>query len=108
MRWLHQAWTDACDARRDGVDVRAVTAWAACGTIDWNNLLTRETGHYEPGLWDVRGGRPRLTALGRLAGAIGHATERDLGAHHPVLAGPGWWQRDLRLCVPAGAITRTR
>jgi dTDP-4-dehydrorhamnose reductase len=102
MRWLHQAWIAALQARRDGIHVLGVTAWAAFGTVDWSSLLTREDGHYEPGLWDVRSDPPRLTALGALAGslAIGET------ARHPVLAGPGWWQRDLRLCVaPHGAVT---
>lgn len=92
MRWLRQAWDAAQAARRDGVDVRAVTAWAAFGTVDWSSLLTRDAGHYEPGLWDVRSDPPRLTAVGRLAADLAHG--RTPG--HPVLAGAGWWQRDLR------------
>ncbi len=101
MRWFHQAWQAAQRARADDIDVRGVTAWAAFGTVDWNSLLTREDGHYEPGLWDVRGGAPRLTALGRLAGGLAsHAP-----GLHPVLRGPGWWQRDLRHVVePHGAV----
>ena len=99
MRWLKQAWDDAQAARAQGVDVRAVTAWAAFGTVDWSSLLTRETGHYEPGLWDARSDPPRLTALGRLAGALARGEPRP-EVTRPVLAGPGWWQRDLRFCVP--------
>jgi len=104
MRWLKQAWDAACQARRDGIDVRAVTCWAAFGTVDWSSLLTREDGHYEPGLWDARSEPPRLTALGRLASQLAAgADERSL---HPVLASPGWWQRDLRLHAhPHGAVT---
>jgi dTDP-4-dehydrorhamnose reductase len=99
LRWLRQAWDDACAARAEGIDVRAVTAWAAFGTVDWSSLLTREEGHYEPGLWDARSEPPRLTALGRLARSLAHGQAGDAAAH-PVLAGPGWWQRDLRLAVP--------
>ncbi len=95
MRWLHQAWLAAVQARRDGIDVRGVTAWAAFGTVDWSSLLTREDGHYEPGLWDVRSDPPRLTALGALASSLA----RGETPRHPVLAGPGWWERELRLCV---------
>ena len=106
MRWLHQAWTAALDARREGVDVRGVTAWAAFGTVDWSSLLTREAGHYEPGLWDVRSNPPRRTALGTLAASLASGAGEDSRTLHPVLAGPGWWQRDLRLCVrPHGATT---
>jgi len=105
LRWLRQAWDDACAARADGIDVRAVTAWAAFGTVDWSSLLTREDGHYEPGLWDVRSEPPRITALGRLARSLARGESGDVAAH-PVLAGPGWWQRDLRLSVPAhGPVT---
>ena len=105
MRWLAQAWRAALQARAEGVDVRALTAWAAFGTVDWDSLLTQQRGHYEPGLWDVRSEPPRITALGRLAAALAGGVVDD-ATLHPVLAGPGWWQRDLRLCIPAvGAVT---
>ena len=100
LRWLHQAWEAGQDAKHDGVDVRGVTAWAAFGTVDWSSLLTRETGHYEPGLWDIRSDPPRLTALGRLAGALGRGNPVDSEGVPGLLRGPGWWQRDLRLNVP--------
>jgi dTDP-4-dehydrorhamnose reductase len=97
LRWLYQAWRAAEDARRDGVDVRGVTAWAAFGTVDWNTLLAEETGHYEPGLWDVRCQPPRQTALARLAATLARDGAARAADEHPILAGPGWWQRDLRL-----------
>jgi dTDP-4-dehydrorhamnose reductase len=73
MRWLLEAWRAAVDARAAGADVRAVTAWAALGTHDWNSLVTRLDGHYEPGLFGVRAPTPRPTALaaGRRAVAWG-------------------------------------
>ena len=46
-----------------GVDVRAVTAWALLGSFDWDSLVTRDAGHYEPGAFDVRAAQPRPTAL---------------------------------------------
>jgi dTDP-4-dehydrorhamnose reductase len=106
MRWLQQAWDAARQAREEGIDVRAVTVWAAFGTVDWNSLLTRAERNYEPGLWDARSDPPRLTALGQLARQLGRAPSQDAEAPHPVLAGTGWWQRDLRLRVPAhGVVT---
>ena len=96
LRWMQQAWQAAVHAREKGVDVRAVTAWAAFGAMDWNSLLTVDNRHYEPGLWDIRSDPPRLTALGQLASDLGHG--RMPG--HPVLGGAGWWQRDMRLQVP--------
>lgn len=105
LRWLHQAWHAALAARRDGVDVRGVTAWAAFGTVDWSSLLTREANHYEPGLWDIRSEPPRLTALGRLAAALGRG-ETSHDPAFPLAQGTGWWQRDLRLNVaPHGTTT---
>ena len=96
MRWLHQAWQAAGKLKDEGLDIRAVTVWAAFGTFDWDSLVTREQGHYEPGLWDVRGGEPKPTALYHVARSLGHGHEPD----HPVLEGPGWWQRELRLLYP--------
>jgi dTDP-4-dehydrorhamnose reductase len=97
LRWLDQAWKAAQDVRAEGHDVRAVTAWAAFGACDWDSLLTRETGHYEPGLWDVRSGIPRPTALASLARQLVEGEKPS----DPVLEGPGWWQRELRLHYPA-------
>lgn len=101
LRWLHQAWQAAVTARREGIDVRAVTAWAAFGTVDWSSLLTEDRGHYEPGLWDTRGDAPRLTALGQLARLLANGQAHQATSRHPVLASPGWWQRDLRLFFQA-------
>lgn len=97
LRWLREAWDAALTVRAEGADVRGVTAWAAFGTMDWNSLLTREDGHYEPGLWDARSDPPRLTALGRLAADLARGV--DPAASHPTAAGTGWWRRDLRFGV---------
>jgi dTDP-4-dehydrorhamnose reductase len=96
LRWLDQAWRGAEAVRAEGHDVRAVTCWAAFGSFDWNSLVTRDDGHYEPGLWDVRSDPPRPTALVKLATqlASGHAPT------HPALDSPGWWQRAERLKFP--------
>jgi dTDP-4-dehydrorhamnose reductase len=96
LRWLRQAWDAAHAVRAEGHDVRAVTCWAAFGSFDWNSLVTRNEGHYEPGLWDVRSTPPRPTALATLARQLGHGETPD----HPVLQGPGWWQRAERLIFP--------
>lgn len=96
MRWLHQAWEAAQAVRDAGHDVRAVTVWAAFGTYDWDSLLAREDGHYEPGMWDVSTGTPRRTALATLARQLAHG-EKPAST---ILEGPGWWQRELRLEYP--------
>ena len=92
LRWLAEAWAAARRLADEGLDLRAVTVWSAFGACDWDSLLTRRQGHYEPGLWDVRGPSPRPTALARLAAELGAGREPT----HPVLQSPGWWHRALR------------
>jgi dTDP-4-dehydrorhamnose reductase len=89
LRWLRAAWDAARSARADGVDVRAVTVWSLLGAYDWNRLVVRDAGFYEPGVFDVRSDTPRPTALARMARGL----VRDGAWHHPVLATPGWWER---------------
>jgi dTDP-4-dehydrorhamnose reductase len=96
LRWLAEVWdaVDGLGAR--GVDVRAVTVWALLGSFDWDSLLTREAGYYEPGPFDLRAPRPRPTALASMARRL--ATGE--GEPHPVLDSPGWWHRPQRLHYP--------
>jgi dTDP-4-dehydrorhamnose reductase len=92
LRWLLEAWEAACDLRAAGMDIRAVTAWSLLGACDWDSLLTRQAGSYEPGVFDVSGGTPRPTALAALLSDLAHGRQPD----HPVLAGAGWWRRPHR------------
>jgi dTDP-4-dehydrorhamnose reductase len=96
LRWLNEIWQAAVQSRGDKVDVRAVTAWAAFGTYDWNNLLTSNTGSYEPGIFDLRSPAPRATALAGFVETIASGKEFD----HPILDAPGWWHRWDRLSYP--------
>ena len=96
LRWLGEVWSAACEARAEGVDVRAVTAWALLGSFDWHCLLTREEGHYEPGVFDLRAPQPRPTALAHMLRNLATRGEHD----HPVLDGPGWWRRPERILYP--------
>lgn len=93
MRWIVEAWQGAHAARAQGADVRAITLWALLGSHDWDSLVTEVRGHYEPGLFDVRGKEPRETALAYVVRdlAAGHTPE------HPVLQTDGWWRRPSRL-----------
>jgi dTDP-4-dehydrorhamnose reductase len=96
MRWFAEVWSAACALKDEGADVRAVTAWALFGSFDWDSLVTKDAGNYEPGAFDVRSPAPRATATVRML--------RDLaegGEHiHPVLEAPGWWRRLDRLTYP--------
>lgn len=91
QRWLGQACEAALEASRSGVDVRALTVWSLLGACDWNSLLTRMDGHYEPGVFDVSSGRPRPTPL---AGTVRHIARHGVPPPHPT---EGWWNEPDRL-----------
>ncbi|HEX8175532.1 MAG TPA: family 1 glycosylhydrolase [Pyrinomonadaceae bacterium] len=97
LRWLKEIWEGALSLRQEGVDVRAVTAWALLGSFDWNSLMTRPCGFYEPGVFDIRSGeKPRPTALARMLSEVARGAEQS----SPVLDTPGWWRRLDRLQFP--------
>ncbi len=93
VRWLMEAWEAAIALRAEGADVRAVTAWAMFGLVDWDSLLREPRGRYEPGVFDVRHDPPRPTLL---ADAV-RGLASDGRFAHPALLTPGWWRRDDRL-----------
>jgi dTDP-4-dehydrorhamnose reductase len=93
LRWLAEAWRGVRAARASGADVRAVTVWSAFGAVGWNNLVTRESGQYEPGAYDVRSPQPRRTALAVLA----QTSSRGEEPPPPLADGVGWWRRNARL-----------
>lgn len=97
LRWLKEVWDGAVSLRHEGVDVRAVTAWSLLGAYDWNSLVTRAEGYYEPGVFDLRGPRPRPTAIARMIRDLATGQLPD----HPVLDTPGWWHRPERLLYPS-------
>jgi dTDP-4-dehydrorhamnose reductase len=96
LRWLSEVWNASSELRTEGIDVRAVTAWAAFGAFDWNTLLTTNSGSYEPGVFDLRSPSPRPTALAGMIRTLAAGKQFD----HPVLDTPGWWRRLDRLCYP--------
>jgi dTDP-4-dehydrorhamnose reductase len=99
MRWFVDLWRAATAVRADGVDVRAVTSWSLLGAFDWDSLVTRDAGHYEPGAFDLRGPQPRETALCSVIRALAAGREPS----HPALDMPGWWRRANRVLYPAAA-----
>lgn len=96
LRWLKEIWEAAQQLHQDGVDMRAVTAWSLLGAFDWNTLLTRFDGHYEPGVFDLRAPTPRPTALATMLQSLAEGREYQ----HPLLQVPGWWHRPERLLYP--------
>jgi dTDP-4-dehydrorhamnose reductase len=93
LRWFKEICDGAHHLKQEGVDVRAVTAWSLLGAYDWHNLLTRDEGQYESGVFDLRAPRPRPTALARMLFDLSRGREHE----HPVLDAPGWWRRLERL-----------
>lgn len=101
MRWFIEAWDAAEQVRAEGADIRAVTAWALLGSHDWCSLLTRREGRYEVGVYDLRPGEPRPTAMVPLLKALSQGERPD----SPVLDGQGWWRRpQRRLHPPVGRV----
>lgn len=97
VRWLAEVWQGAQNARRAGADVRAVTAWALLGSYDWCHLCTRDAGSYEPGVFDISGGRPVPTALTKLVFELAHG----LRPSDPASNEHGWWHKPSRLTIPS-------
>jgi dTDP-4-dehydrorhamnose reductase len=97
IRWFKEVWDAGVSLRHDEVDIRAVTAWSLLGAYNWNTLLTRSEGHYEPGVFDLRAPRPRPTAIARMLRDLAAGREHE----HPVLNDPGWWRRLDRLLYPS-------
>jgi dTDP-4-dehydrorhamnose reductase len=101
VRWFVEVWNGVEELRASGVDVRAVTAWSLLGSHDWNRMVTRFIGHYEVGVFDVRSGRPRPTALaGVLKDLTAGNTPKAVG-----LEQPGWWRRPSRFRDAAPSLT---
>jgi dTDP-4-dehydrorhamnose reductase len=91
MRWFNDMWNTVNKLKREGVDIRAITAWALFGLHGWNKLCTQPNGEYEPGVFNLNSGVPRPTAMV----AYLQALIRDRNYEHPVLENEGWWKRDV-------------
>lgn len=100
VRWFAEVWSSARSARAEGADVAAVTAWSLLGSYNWSNLLTKNVGHYECGVFDVSSGEPRETAL---ASYLRQLARDPVAA--PDCGGAGWWSRDdVRLAFAPAAV----
>jgi dTDP-4-dehydrorhamnose reductase len=98
LRWMNEAWEGAMQARQKGVNCVALTVWALLGSFFWNELVTRENGHYEPGAFDVRSGTPEPTELAQFIGQIASGRQPN----HPALNHAGWWRQPGRIISRPG------
>ncbi len=92
LRWFKQVYTSSKTLIAEGIRIEAVTAWAMFGSYGWNKLLTEPNGEYEPGVFDVRNGTPRPTALVNYLKSIHH----NENGEHVLSSDIGWWQRGSR------------
>ncbi|MGE5520040.1 MAG: family 1 glycosylhydrolase [Candidatus Dadabacteria bacterium] len=94
LRWFRYIWSSCVAMKEKGIDIRGVTAWALFGSFGWDKLLTEKGGKYEPGVFDLRGGYLRETALAHYIKNI-----NDQKLHHLLANGDGWWKRDNRYLI---------
>jgi len=92
LRWFSYVWNTCLTSKANGIDLRAVTAWALLGSYGWDKLLTVPDGTYEPGVFDMRSGQPRQTALTQYIKKIAG----DSNCNHPLVQVEGWWHRHTR------------
>jgi dTDP-4-dehydrorhamnose reductase len=93
LRWFHEAYTTAQKIKDEGVDLRAITAWSFLGSFDWDSLLRRKSS-YEPGIFDLRSGKPRPTALADMIQVLQKKREAYTNS---LIEVPGWWKRNIRV-----------
>jgi dTDP-4-dehydrorhamnose reductase len=92
LRWLHDAWQTGLELKGEGVDFRAITAWSLLGSYDWNSLLCVKNNCYESGVYDLRSGKARPTALAKMVKTFNSGENYT----SPLLEVPGWWKRSNR------------
>lgn len=90
LRWLGETWDACCRLKKQGIDIRAVTAWSLLGAFDWNSVLTCDNNYYEPGVFDLRNNLPRPTALAKQIHSLSTKGKFD----HPLMASRGWWHKN--------------
>lgn len=89
-RWFAECWDEALAARKKGVDVVAVTAWALVGSTGWNALLTAPGGTCERGVFIPTPDGLVETPLAHVLRAV------SSGGRPAIAADPGWWRSPER------------
>ncbi len=92
LKWFHQVYSAAVKLNKEGIDIRAVTAWALFGSFGWNKLLTSQPFDYETGVFDISAGYARATAL---AAYIKDINGQQKSNTH-LINQAAWWQLNSR------------
>ncbi len=93
VRWIQVIWDAAHVARARGIPVQSVTSWSLLGSYEWDSLVTRRCGTYEPGAFD-------LAAPGRPETDLADWIRTTIAGHPQPARSPGWWETDARLLYP--------
>lgn len=96
--WLDYVIGEARGASARGVPILGLTVWALLGAFGWDALVTRPRGKYEPGVFELVGGKPKPTELAEHVKAVARGELPEVV--------PGWWTLPGRLHVPASVLTR--
>ena len=94
VAWWNEAWAAATEAVQAGMDVRAVTAWAAFGATDWHTMMRRQENRYEPGVFDASSSPP-------LDRPVADAIRASASARATLVSDLGWWTKPNRY-LPRG------
>lgn len=92
VKWFMDIYNSACRLVKEGVAIKAVTAWSILGSYGWNRLLMSDEMEYERGAFDVSSGKRRPTAIAKAIKAI--AETGTYNCHS--LYGDGWWKKNNR------------
>lgn len=93
VRWMQTIWDAALIARAAGAPVQSVTTWSLLGSYEWDSLVTRRNGTYEPGAFDLDApGHPETDLAAWIRATVA-------GDPQPVRH-PGWWETDTRFLYP--------
>lgn len=104
LRWLGETWDNCCHLQMEGIDLRAVTAWALLGAYDWNSLLTEQNHYYETGAFSIEQNHLRPTALSKMIRSL--AVEGTYS--HPLLAAKGWWNGEMENAFDPHRFTKNK
>ncbi|HEX6224281.1 MAG TPA: family 1 glycosylhydrolase [Chryseolinea sp.] len=91
ISWFNNIWKECKRLASNGVNIRAVTAWAMLGTYGWSKLLTETPGEYERGVYEVKEGNLTSTPYTEFLKQLTRNTE--VSAQHGT---NGWWNSEQR------------